>query len=88
VDDRTKVLAATVLGALAGGLWGYLYLTASGRRVRDELEPRIDDFVREIRRAKRTAEKARAAADESWHTLNELTAGDFHRRDESGRVAG
>lgn len=88
MDDRTKVLAATVLGALAGGLWGYLYLTASGRRVRDELEPRIDDFVREIRRAKRTVEKARAAADESWHTLNELTAGDSHRRDESGRVAG
>jgi len=88
VDDRTKVLAATLLGAAAGGLWGYLYLTASGRHVRDELEPRIDDFVREIRRAKRTVEKARAAADESWHTLDELTAGDTLRRDQTGRAAG
>jgi len=88
VDDRTKVMAATVLGAVAGGLWGYLYLTASGRSLRDELEPRIDDFVREVRRARRTVEKARAAADESWHTLNELTAGDSLRRDDTGRVAG
>ena len=88
MDDRTKVLAATVLGALAGRLWGYLYLTASGRRVRDELEPRIDDFVREIRRAKRTAEKARASADESWHTLNELAGAEAQRRDPGGRVAG
>lgn len=88
MDDRTKVLAATALGAIAGGLWGYLYLTAGGRRLRDELEPRIDDFVREVRRARRTVDKARAAADESWHTLNELTGGDALRRDDAGRVAG
>lgn len=88
MDDRTKVLAATMLGAVAGGLWGYLYLTVSGRHLRDELEPRIDDFVHEVRRARRTVEKARAAADESWHTLNELTAGESQRRDQTGRVAG
>jgi hypothetical protein len=39
------------------------------------VEPRIDDFISEVRRTKRTIEKARAAADESWHTLNELTGG-------------
>ena len=88
MDDRSKVLVATLLGAVAGGIWGYLYLTAGGRRTRDELEPRIDDFVREVRRARRTVDKARAAADESWHTLNELAGGEARRRDPGGRVAG
>ena len=88
MDDRSKVLVATLLGAVAGGIWGYLYLTAGGRRTRDELEPRIDDFVREVRRARRTVEKARAAADESWHTLNELAGAEAQRRDPGGRVAG
>jgi len=75
VDERSKVVLATLLGAVTGGIWGFLYLTAGGRRFREQLEPRIDDFVSEVRRAKRTIEKARAAADESWHTLNELTGG-------------
>jgi hypothetical protein len=84
VDERSNVLVATLLGAVVGGLWGYLYLTSSGRRVRDDLEPRIDAFVNEVRRMKRTVEKARAAADESWHALDELSGGQSHRRETRG----
>jgi hypothetical protein len=78
---------AALLGAVGGGLWGYLYLTAGGRRIRDDLEPRIDAFVSEVRRVKRTVEKARAAADESWHVLDELSRGESHGRGATGRVA-
>jgi len=30
---------ASVLGAVIGGLWGWLYLTEGGRRIRDQIEP-------------------------------------------------
>jgi hypothetical protein len=75
VDERSRVLAATCLGAVAGGLWGWLYLTESGRRVRDQIEPRLDDLVNEITRVRGTVEKARSAANEGWRSLNDITSG-------------
>lgn len=72
MDDRTRVLIATCAGALAGGVFGFLYLTDAGRRVRERIDPQIDEFVAEVRRLKHTVEKARAAADESWRTLQEV----------------
>lgn len=63
---------ATFLGAVVGGVWGWLYLTESGRRVRDQIEPRIDDFMGELTRMRGTVEKARAAADEGWRSLTDM----------------
>jgi hypothetical protein len=73
VDERSRVLMATLLGAVIGGVWGWLYLTENGRRVRDQIEPKLDDFVSELTRVRGTVEKARTAADESWRSLNEVT---------------
>jgi hypothetical protein len=60
------------VGAVVGGLWGYLYLTESGRRFRVQLEPRIDDFLNEMHRMQGTVHKAREAAGESWASLQEI----------------
>ena len=73
MDERSRVLAATFLGAVIGGVWGWLYMTESGRRVRDQIEPRLDDFLGEITRVRGTVEKARTAANEGWRSLNEMT---------------
>lgn len=73
MDDRSRVLLATCLGAVAGGAWGWLYLTDNGRRVRDQIEPTLDDFVKEMTRVRGTVDKARAAANEGWRSLNEVT---------------
>ena len=75
MDERSRVLAATCLGAVAGGVWGWLYLTESGRRLRDQIEPRLDDLVSEITRVRGTVEKARSAANEGWRSLNDITSG-------------
>jgi hypothetical protein len=75
VDERSKVLMATFLGALAGGVYGWLYMTEQGRRVRDQIEPKLDDFMGEITRMRGTVEKARTAANEGWRSLNEVTGG-------------
>ena len=48
VDERSRVLTATLIGAVAGGVWGWLYLTEHGRRIRDQIEPKLDDFIGEI----------------------------------------
>jgi hypothetical protein len=75
VDERSRVLVATFIGAVAGGVWGWLYLTPGGRRIRDEIEPRLDDFMSELARVRGTVEKARSAADEGWRSLNDMAAG-------------
>jgi len=75
VDERSRVLLATVLGAVAGGVWGWLYLTAGGRRFRSQIEPKLDDFIREIHNVRGTVEKARTAANEGWRSLNEIAGG-------------
>ena len=73
MEDRSRVLLAALVGAAAGAAWGYLYLTAGGQRVRAQIEPKLDDFIGELRRMRSTLEKARAAADEGWRSLNDLT---------------
>jgi outer membrane lipoprotein SlyB len=64
---------ATILGAVAGGVWGWLYMTENGRNVRSQIEPKLDDFMTELHRMRGTVEKAKSAANEGWRSLNELT---------------
>jgi hypothetical protein len=73
VDERSRVMAASVLGAVLGGVWGWLYMTENGRRVRDQIEPKLDDLVNEIGRIRGTVDKARTAATEGLRSLNEVT---------------
>ena len=68
-------MLATLIGAAAGAAWGYLYLTESGRRVRTQIEPKLDDFVGELHRMRGTIDKAKTAASEGWQSLNDLTGG-------------
>ena len=72
MDERSRVLMATFLGAVIGGAWGWLYMTENGRRVRDQIEPKLDDFVNELTRMRGTVEKARSAASEGWRSLNDV----------------
>ena len=75
MDERSKVLMATLIGAVAGGVYGWLYMTEHGRRVRDQIEPKLDDFMSELTRMRGTVEKARTPANEGWRSLNEVTGG-------------
>jgi hypothetical protein len=72
VDDRSRVLLSAGVGALVGGLLGYLFLTENGRQVREHLEPGVDDVLREVRRLRGAAEKARLAAAEGWNAVEDL----------------
>ena len=75
MDERSRVVMAALFGAVAGGLWGWLYMTESGRRVREQIEPKLDDFMNELTRMRGTVDKARTAANEGWRSLNEVAGG-------------
>jgi gas vesicle protein len=75
VEDRARVLMSACLGALIGGVAGYLFLTEDGRRVRERLEPGMDDLLREMRHLRSSAEKARLAALEGIQTFSDLRRG-------------
>jgi hypothetical protein len=72
VEDRARVLLSACLGALIGSGAGYLFLTEDGRRLRERLEPGMDELLREMRHLRSAAEKARLAAAEGMMTVNEL----------------
>lgn len=75
VDERSRVLMATCMGAVIGGVWGWLYLTEGGRRVRSQIEPKLDDFMNELTNVRSTVNKARTAANEGWRSLSDMTGG-------------
>lgn len=75
MDERSRVLVAACVGAVVGGVCGWLYLTESGRYVREQLEPRLDDLIGEMTRVRGTVEKARTAANEGWRSLSDITGG-------------
>ncbi len=73
MEERSRVLLATIVGAVTGGVCGWLYLTEQGARVRTQIEPKLDDFVRELANVRGTVDKAKTAANEGWRSLNEIT---------------
>lgn len=72
MDDRGRIALAIGLGALVGGVAGYLLLTERGRRMRDELEPRLNDVLGEVDKLRQTFESTRTAVAEGWRSFNQL----------------
>lgn len=52
MNDRTSILLSALAGAVVGGCVGYLFLTDEGRRLREDLEPKLEDLVAEFKRAR------------------------------------
>ena len=60
MNDRTSILLSALAGAVIGGCAGYLFLTDEGRRLREDLEPRLAGLANEIERARSMVKDARA----------------------------
>jgi hypothetical protein len=75
VDDRSRIVLSAVLGAIAGGVAGYLFLTEDGRRVRERIGPGMDDVVQEVRRLRSAMDSARVATREGWAAVDDLRRG-------------
>jgi len=77
VTEGNRVFLSTLAGAALGAAAGYLYFTQSGRRMRSQLEPRLDDAMREMSRLRGTVAKVQSVASEGWRSLSQL-AGEAH----------
>jgi len=69
VDNRA--VTATIVGAVIGGLAGYLFFTERGRALRRQMEPALDDLTRELHSFRGTVQRAAGVASEGWKLLNE-----------------
>lgn len=69
--DNSRAIAATLVGAVVGGVAGYLFFTDHGRSVRRQIEPALDDFARELISFRTTVYKATGVAHDGWKLLNE-----------------
>jgi hypothetical protein len=71
VTEQSRVIAATVAGAVLGTVAGFVFFTESGRAWRRQLEPALDDLAREIDGFRHTVHKAIGVASEGWKLLTE-----------------
>ncbi len=87
--NNSREMAATIVGAIVGGVAGYLFFTERGRRVRRQIEPALEDFSRELLKLRNTVQEATGVAEESWKLLNDTfgEAGTSPTRYPGGRTA-
>ena len=78
--NNSRELAATLVGAVIGGVAGYLFFTEHGRTVRRQIEPALDDFAHELMSFRATVQKATGVASEGWKLLNEAIGEDTRTR--------
>jgi hypothetical protein len=69
--SNSREMAATMVGAVIGGMAGYLFFTDRGRSMRRQIEPALEDFSRELMSFRSTVQKASGVASEGWKLLNE-----------------
>jgi hypothetical protein len=69
--SHSRAVAASIVGAVLGGVTGYLFLTDHGKTLRRQLEPALDDIVRELTSFGSTVKKAAGVANAGWKILNE-----------------
>ena len=78
--DRTAVLIGLVAGAVAGGVAGWLMLTDDGRRVRAQLEPRLQDLANQAMAVTASARRLQTAARQGAQTAHDVASRSAARR--------
>ena len=76
---NSRAVAATIVGAVIGGVAGYLFFTDHGRGLRRQIEPALDDFARELMSFRTTVQKAAGVANEGWKLLNDALGEGSHQ---------
>jgi hypothetical protein len=77
--NNSRDMTAIIVGAVIGGVVGYLFFTDRGRGVRRQIEPALEAFSRELVSFRNTLQEAAGVANEGWKILND-TLGDGGKR--------
>lgn len=60
MNERSAIVFGALAGAVLGGAAAFLFLTERGRRLREDLEPRLQEVVNEFQRVRLTLDQARS----------------------------
>jgi uncharacterized membrane-anchored protein YhcB (DUF1043 family) len=71
IMNDSRAVGVSLVGAVIGGIVGYLVFTGHGRRLRRQLESALDDIARELDSIRSTVRKTVRVANESLAMLNE-----------------
>ena len=74
MDESRVMVAGAIVGALIGACASYLFFTDAGKRMRDRLEPAVDDLRKEFARFQKTIEKVGEMANDGIRAVNEFNA--------------
>jgi hypothetical protein len=74
VDDRGRIALSIGLGAVLGGVAGFLFFTERGRVVREEFGPRLDEVLTEVDHLRTTFDRARVAVADGVKSFNQLVS--------------
>jgi hypothetical protein len=69
--SNERDMAVTIVGAVIGGVAGYLFFTEHGRRVQREIQSALEDVSRELMSFRNTVQTAAGVANEGWKLLND-----------------
>ena len=69
--NSSREVTATIVGAVIGGVAGYLFFTERGRSARRLIETALEDFSRELLSFRNTVQQAAGVANEGWNLLND-----------------
>jgi len=75
VNDRQREIIAAAVGAVAGGIAGYVLFTERGRELRRRMEPTLEDLAHELVQLRGTVNRAIGVASQGWQVIDE-TLGD------------
>jgi len=67
----SRALGATLIGAVAGGVAGYLFFTEHGKSLRKALDPTIEDLAKEIEGFRSTVQRAISVANDGWQLVDD-----------------
>jgi hypothetical protein len=69
--ENSRDMAATIVGAVIGGVAGYLFFTEHGRSARRQIETALEDFSHELLSFRNSVQKAAGVVNEGWNLLND-----------------
>jgi gas vesicle protein len=80
VSENSQAIAASLIGAVIGGIAGYLLFTERGRALRRQMSPALEDIARELSSFRSTVRMAADVAEESRKLLNDALGDDTRPR--------